>query len=200
MTHLCAGTWGGGGCGVIFLVGGVVLKVSKSYCNMDNLPKDVVKKIKKNISHNNHRDINKYGYKGTLTYEEFMNKINSQGNKCYVCSQEFKYNGGQWCYFFPSADRIYNYSRHTIENIGISCLFCNIRMFKGISVKSCGLCEGLDHTFEGSIITKSQLFYSLGNNNELIYSYVNNFNKKNRLLYDEKNEVVVDTSTSPHVD
>ena len=156
---------------------------------MDNLSKDVIKKIKKSISHNNHRDVKKYGSKGTLTYEEFINKINSQGNKCYVCSQEFKYDGGNWCYFFPSPDRIYNYTRHTIENIGISCLFCNIRMFKGISVKSCGLCDGLGHVFEGPIITKSQLFYSLGNNNDLIYSYVDNFNKRKPISHDLKNEV-----------
>lgn len=167
---------------------------------MDNLSKDVIKKIKKNISHNNHRDVKKYGSKGTLTYEEFINKINSQGNKCYVCSQEFKYDGGNWCYFFPSPDRIYNYTRHTIENIGISCLFCNIRMFKRISVKSCGLCEGLGHAFEGQIITKSQLFYSLGNNNGLIYSYVDNFNKRKPISHDLKNELdVTSNRQSNHV-
>ena len=105
---------------------------------MDPTSKVVISKIKRNISHNNRKDVEKYGRSGTLTYDEFIDKISDQGNKCYVCLQEFQYNGGQWCYFFPSADRIYNYSPHSKENLGVSCLFCNIRMFKQITEKKCG--------------------------------------------------------------
>jgi hypothetical protein len=143
------------------------------------LSKEVISKIKRNIAHNNRKDIEKYGIKGTFTYDEYMDKIKEQGNKCYVCLQEFQYNGGQWCYFFPSADRIYNFSPHTKENIGLSCLFCNIRMFKQISEKKCGLCEGLNHICHEEIITKSRLFYNLGNNNYRIKEYINNINKSN---------------------
>lgn len=136
---------------------------------MDNLSQAVISKIKRNIAHNNRRDLEKYGIKGTLTYDEFIEKIKKQSNKCYVCLQEFQYNGGQWCYFFPSADRIYNYSPHNKENIGVS---CNIRMFKNVSEKKCGLCEGLDHVYNGDIITKSKLFNKLGNDNRMIKEYI----------------------------
>ena len=86
---------------------------------METLSKDRIKKIKKNIYKQNYSDIEKYNCKGTFTYEQFILKIKEQGNKCYICLQEFQYNGGKWCYFYPSADRIYNYSPHSKENIGI---------------------------------------------------------------------------------
>jgi hypothetical protein len=139
---------------------------------MDTLSKGVIAKIKRNIAGNNRKDLAQYGVKGTLTYDDYIDKIKEQGNKCYVCLQEFQYNGGQWCYFFPSADRIYNYSPHSKDNIGVSCLFCNIRMFKQISVKKCGLCEGLNHVYTGDIITKSELFSNLGNSDYNIKEYI----------------------------
>ena len=139
---------------------------------MDTLSKGVIAKIKRNIAGNNRNDLAQYGVKGTLTYDDYIDKIKEQGNKCYVCLQEFQYNGGQWCYFFPSADRIYNYSPHSKDNIGVSCLFCNIRMFKQISVKKCGLCEGLNHVYTGDIITKSELFSNLGNSDYNIKEYI----------------------------
>jgi hypothetical protein len=142
------------------------------------LSKDVVSKIKRNITTNNRKDLEKFNVKGTLTYDDFLDKIKEQDNKCYVCLQEFKYDGGQWCYFFPSADRFHNNMPHSKENIGISCLFCNIRMFKQISEKKCGLCEGLNHTYEGDIITKSNLFKKLGHNGHRIKEYIENINKK----------------------
>jgi hypothetical protein len=148
---------------------------------MDTLSKDVISKIKRNIAHNNRKDVEKYGIKGTLTYDDFIDKIKEQGNKCYVCLQDFQYNGGKWCYFFPSADRIYNYSPHSKYNIGVSCVFCNIRMFKQISKKECGLCDGLNHLYDGDIITKSSLFSNLGNNNYRIKEYINTINKSNEL-------------------
>jgi hypothetical protein len=151
---------------------------------MQPLPKEIIEKIRTNISRNNLSDKKKFGRKGTLTYEEFMNKLEEQGNKCYVCLQEFKYDGKQWCYFFPSADRIYNYSPHTYENIAISCFFCNVRMFKQISEKKCGLCEGLNHHYVGDIITKSTLFRNLGNNNSRIKEYIIN-NTKNITTHDK---------------
>jgi len=144
---------------------------------MDTLSKGVIAKIKRNIAGNNRKDLAQYGVKGTLTYDDYIDKIKEQGNKCYVCLQEFQYNGGQWCYFFPSADRIYNYSPHSKDNIGVSCLFCNIRMFKQISVKKCGLCEGLNHIYTGDIITKSELFSNLGNSDYNIKEHIGNLSK-----------------------
>jgi len=144
---------------------------------MDTLSKDVISKIKRNISHNNLRDSKKFGIKGSLTYDDFIDKIKEQGNKCYICLQEFQYNGKQWCYFFPSPDRIYNYSSHHKDNVAVSCVFCNIRNFKQISEKNCGLCEGLNHIHTGDIITKSNLFRDLGNNNYRIKEYINSINQ-----------------------
>lgn len=148
---------------------------------MDNLSDEIISKIKINISNSNKKDKKKYGFKGTITYDDFIDKIKEQGNKCYVCLQDFKYDGGKWCYFFPSADRIYNYTPHSKENVGISCLFCNIRMFKKTSDKKCGLCEGLNHTYDGEIITKSILFSNLGNNNYRIKEYIKNLNKSEEI-------------------
>jgi hypothetical protein len=148
---------------------------------MDTLSKGVISKIKRNIAGNNRKDLAQYGVKGTLTYDDYIDKIKEQGNKCYVCLQEFQYNGGQWCYFFPSADRIYNYSPHSKDNIGVSCLFCNIRMFKQISVKKCGLCEGLNHVYTGDIMTKSELFSNLGNSDYNIKEYINKINKDTKI-------------------
>jgi hypothetical protein len=149
---------------------------------MDTLSKDVISKIKRNISNNNRNDIKKCGMKGILTYDDFIDKIKIQGNKCYVCLQEFQYNGGQWCYFFPSADRISNRSPHSKHNIGVSCLFCNIRMYKQISEKKCGLCEDLNHIHAGEIITKSSLFSSLENSDYRIKEYINMINKSEDII------------------
>ena len=155
---------------------------------MDTLSKDVIAKIKRNIAGNNRKDLAQHRVKGTLTYDDYIDKIKEQGNKCYVCLQEFQYNGGQWCYFFPSADRIYNYSPHSKDNIGVSCLFCNIRMFKQISLKKCGLCEGLNHVYTGDIITKSELFSNLGNSDYNIKEYIgtvsNISGNINKIFYD----------------
>jgi lipoate synthase len=144
---------------------------------MDTLSKEVISKIKRNITDNNRKDVKNIGIKGTLTYDEFINKIKEQSNKCYVCLQEFQYNGKQWCYFFPSADRISNYINHNTENVAVSCLFCNIRMFKEVSEKTCGLCKGLNHIYNGDIITKSELFYNIGNDDHKIKEYINSINK-----------------------
>jgi len=153
---------------------------------MDNLSKSVISKIKRNICHNNANDFKKYGVKGTLTYEEFIDQIQKQGNKCYVCLQEFKYDGRQWCYFFPSADRINNDSRHSKENLGASCVFCNIRNFKQISEKACGLCEGLNHIYQGHIISKSSLFFSLRHTKYQIKEYIDSINEDEFKTINEK--------------
>jgi hypothetical protein len=160
-----------------------------SVCNKF-ISTDSMKKIKRNIASSNNDDIKKYGVKGTLTIDEFLEKIKEQGNKCYVCLQEFKYDGGKWCYFFPSADRIYNYKSHTKSNIAASCLFCNIRMFKGINEKKCGLCEGLNHVYQGDIITKSVLFRSLENSDDRIKEYINDINKTPEELAIKKEKIL----------
>ena len=146
---------------------------------LENLPKKAISKIKQKISKNNNDDNKKYNRKGDLTYEQFINKIKNQEGKCYICLQDFKYDCGKWCNFFPSPDRIYNYNIHTNTNIAISCTYCNLRMFKeefaGHDVKKiCTLCPGLNHTFEGYIPTKSSVFRALGNNNNRIYEYAQN--------------------------
>ena len=146
-----------------------------------NLSKEAISRIKININNNNKKDISKFGVGGTLTYDEFMNKIKQQENKCYICLQELKYNGGKWCNFFPSADRISNNTRHCNENIAISCVYCNIRYFKEQYLetdvyKKCGLCPGLDHDFNGHIISKRELYSNLGHSDYRIKEYINNIN------------------------
>jgi len=141
---------------------------------MDTLSKETISKIKKNIKNNNGADVKKGRIRGNLTYDEFMEQLKKQNERCYVCLQEFKYDGGKWCYFFPSADRIRNSDIHHKDNIAISCFFCNVRCFKRISEKHCGLCENLNHKSYDKILTKSQLFHRLGNSEEKIKEYINN--------------------------
>jgi hypothetical protein len=146
---------------------------------VDNISKEAIAKIKSNINGNNKKDVKNFRRKGTLTYEQFIEKLKKQNGKCYVCLQEFKYDGGKWCNFFPSADRIYNYDIHTDSNVAISCTYCNLRTFKDNftgqpSKKICGLCPDLNHVFEGDIKTKSDLFYELGNSDSTMYEYAQN--------------------------
>ena len=146
---------------------------------LDKLPKKVISKIKSNISGNNLKDVKQNRIKGTLTYTEFIEKIKKQNGKCYICLQDFKYDGGRWCNFFPSADRIDNYDIHKDSNVAVACTYCNIRYFKekhlGHEIKKvCGDCEGLNHTHEEYISTKSLLYRALGNNNTRIYEYAQN--------------------------
>ena len=154
-----------------------------------NLSKDVVEKIQSNINNNNKNDKKKFGVCGTLTYDEFMDKIKDQNGKCYVCLQEFKYDGGKWCDFFPSADRIDNKRMHSKDNVAIACLFCNIRGFKQNSEKKCGLCPGLNHSFNGEIRTKSELFRKLRNDYTHISVYLRNMNPNNECKY-QHDEIV----------
>ena len=149
-----------------------------------NLSKEAISRIKTNINSNNNKDVSKFGVRGTLTYDEFMDKIKDQNNKCYICLQELKYDGGKWCNFFPSPDRISNSSRHHNDNIAVSCIYCNIRYFKEKNLeecifKKCGLCPGLNHDHDGYIITKSELFSNLGNLDYKIKEYIDNINIDN---------------------
>lgn len=146
------------------------------------LSKDTISKIKRNISHNNGKDKKTKGIQGTLTFDDFMEKIKDQNWKCYICKQEFKFNGEQWCYFFPSADRINNNKIHTKDNVAISCFFCNVRKFKGIHEKICGLCKDEEHRYNGEIITKSGLFRSLYNSEYELKKYL--LNMKNELSHE----------------
>jgi hypothetical protein len=144
-----------------------------------------IQKIKEHIKNNNNKDKQKFGKVGNFTFEEFQEKLQYQKNKCYICQQEFQYNGGKYCYFFPSIDRINNKLFHTYYNIAISCFFCNVRFFKQISEKKCGLCDGLGHVYEGSIITKSELFKKLRENRSEMHDHIRNlFEKKEDIRTD----------------
>lgn len=146
---------------------------------LNTLPKKAISKIKSKIASNNKKDETKYGIKGDLTLDEFITKMNKQNGKCYICLQDFKYDGGKFCDFFPSPDRINNNIKHTSVNIAISCTYCNLRTWKegylGHEIKKvCGHCEGLNHTHQEYISTKSVLYRALGNNNTRIYEYAQN--------------------------
>jgi hypothetical protein len=146
-----------------------------------NLSKEAIKRIQININNNNKKDLKTLGIKGILTYDEFMEKIKEQKNKCYICLQDLKYDGGNWCNFFPSADRINNKFIHSKENIAISCIYCNIRYFKQSFLKEninkkCGLCPGLNHCYDGYIISKSELYEKLEHSDYNIKQYIRNLN------------------------
>jgi hypothetical protein len=149
------------------------------------LSKEIISKIKRNINTNNRKDIEKVGIEGTLTFDEYMERMREQGWKCYVCRQDFKFDGDKWCYFFPSADRIDNKKPHFKDNIAISCFFCNVRMFKQINEKKCGLCKQPEHSFEGKIPTKSMLFARLGHSDYAVREYLSDI----RDLFIDKNKL-----------
>ena len=127
---------------------------------LQNLPKQVKSRIKSNINKNNNSDITKIGRKGTLTYDEFIEKIIEQDGKCYTCLQELKYDGGVKCCFFPSADRIDNGGIHCIDNISASCFYCNIRVWMisryGDFDKVCKKCNLDSHSYRGVIPEKNE--------------------------------------------
>lgn len=141
---------------------------------MDFFTVDTIKKIKTNIYQNNYNDLRKIGIKGDLTYEQFIIKMLQQDTRCYICLQEFKFDGDRWCYFFPSPDRINNSDIHTDKNIAISCTYCNIREFKEDSIgkyidKVC--CYGKDHNSKDSIIRRSEFYAKTGFNKKSLDDY-----------------------------
>jgi hypothetical protein len=127
---------------------------------LQNLPKQVKSRIKSNITKCNYSDITKIGRRGTLTYDEFIEKIIEQDGKCYTCLQELKYDGGVKCCFFPSADRIDNSGIHCIDNIAASCYYCNIRVWMrnryGDFYKICKNCNLESHSYKGFIGEKNE--------------------------------------------
>jgi hypothetical protein len=148
-----------------------------------SLSKEVISRIQRNINNSNKKDKEQFGIKGILTYDDFMDKIKEQNNTCYICLQELKYDGGNWCNFFPSADRISNSTIHTKDNVAISCVYCNIRYYKEGFLKEklfkkCGLCPGLNHEYHGYIMTKSEVFSKLGNCDYIIKDHIKNMGIK----------------------
>jgi len=144
--------------------------ISGNLYEMEGFTAEVVAKLKTNINGNNYNDIRKFGIKGDLTYEQFVIKMMQQDRKCYICLQEFKFDGDRWCNFFPSPDRINNRDIHTDKNIAISCTYCNIREFKEDYLgkhldKLC--CPGKNHISNENIIRRSEFYAKTG------------FNKKN---------------------
>ena len=75
----------------------------------DSVSKDANEKMKRSVRQIVQKDLAKIPTylhatfeEEKMTFEHFKVKILEQNNKCYVCHQEFRYDGGKWCYFFPS--------------------------------------------------------------------------------------------------
>uniref|UniRef100_A0A6C0AP09 Uncharacterized protein n=1 Tax=viral metagenome TaxID=1070528 RepID=A0A6C0AP09_9ZZZZ len=144
---------------------------------MDGFTGDAIIKIKRNIAGNNNNDFKRFGTKGDLTYDQFIRRMLQQDSKCYICLQEFKFDGINHCYFFPSPDRINNSDIHTDNNIAISCTYCNIREFKedylGKNIdKIC--CYRQGHHSKEPIIRRREFYLKTG------------FNKKTNEVYSSK--------------
>jgi hypothetical protein len=137
---------------------------------MESFTAEAIQIIKDKIKANNYDDLRKRGIRGNLTYEQFITKMMQQDAKCYICLQDFKFDGERWCNFFPSPDRIHNDDIHTDKNIAISCTYCNIREFKEQWLdkpvdKLC--CPGKNHISNEYIIKRRDFYVKTG------------FNKKN---------------------
>lgn len=141
--------------------------------------KETLSKFSRNIRNNNRMDKQKIGVEGKLTLDDFLQKLKDQQYRCYVCEQEFKYDGDKWCYFFPSADRIDNKKVHSKENVAVSCFFCNVRCWKQINEKKCGLCKSDGHSYEGQIQTKSDFFKKINHSEYELNLYLKSLKEKN---------------------
>lgn len=85
-------------------------------------------KIKKKIDNCIRNDIKNFKIKGNITYEHICELLKLQKYECYICWEKvLTCNYKPYCCNQFSIDRIDNKFPHNINNIRISCYFCNCK-------------------------------------------------------------------------
>lgn len=111
-------------------------KCNKSNVNNHKCKIPIIKtNIKKTISNckcsdkkNLNRISNKLTHIGNITYDNIVELLNNQNNKCYKCNDiVLTHLYVPFCLYKFSIDRIDNYKPHDIDNVKISCYFCNCK-------------------------------------------------------------------------
>lgn len=86
------------------------------------------KNINKKISNCNYKDKKKFNVKPDITYDNIYKLLQIQKYECYICNEQILTDGYKpYCCNQFSIDRIDNTKPHNIDNVKISCYFCNCK-------------------------------------------------------------------------
>jgi len=89
------------------------------------------KQIKKKLSSYKSQDICKKRFDSVIQYEDLIQKMKQEELKCHYCKEdmyilyEFSRENKQW-----TLDRINNDLGHSVDNVVLSCLDCNLKKRK----------------------------------------------------------------------
>lgn len=98
--------------------------------------KEQTKNIRKAIANSKQSDKNKLNWGGNgklesvgnITYEYITELLKIQRYKCYICNDNvLTHSYVPFCSYKFSIDRLDNYKPHDIDNVKISCYFCNCK-------------------------------------------------------------------------
>lgn len=100
----------------------------------------IKKNILKKINNSKYTDKKKFNTSGNIKYQDVLQLLNEQTNKCYICNDKLltsNYNPN--CLYQFSLDRLDNTKPHDTNNIRISCYFCNCKdhYLFNVSKKEC---------------------------------------------------------------
>lgn len=97
--------------------------------NLDNLLTfpQITKNINSKISRHQTFDKAKFKRKGTITVDYVKKLLREQLAQCYYCKDLVLINYETSCLYQYSIDRLDNNKPHDIENVVISCYYCNCK-------------------------------------------------------------------------
>lgn len=93
-----------------------------------NITQKIKENIQKKIYNCKQFDKKKFNRIGNIKYENIINILKIQDNKCHKCNDKvLLYNYQPKCLYQFSIDRLNNNEPHDNSNIKISCYFCNCK-------------------------------------------------------------------------
>ena len=127
------------------------------YCfenkSTNNLNKNIIHKI------NNHKayDKRRFNAENNINLDNIMELIRKQNNKCYICDEDvILINWKPYCCYQFSIDRINDNEPHNINNVLISCYYCNCRHYPKFDQHN-KVCRSKCHKEEKKIINKNEI-------------------------------------------
>jgi hypothetical protein len=100
--------------------------------NTNKKNENIVKKLQSHMK----TDIQSFGRKGTIDYDNVVTLLNKQQFRCYICKDKVLITFEKYCLYQFSLDRIDNNLPHDKNNVLISCYFCNCRNFLEMDSKT----------------------------------------------------------------